>query len=50
MFDHVGFPVSDVARSRAFYVAALAPLGFAMPGLADEPDTALADTSPSLRL
>jgi catechol 2,3-dioxygenase-like lactoylglutathione lyase family enzyme len=29
MFDHVGFPVSDVARSRAFYVAALAPLGFA---------------------
>jgi catechol 2,3-dioxygenase-like lactoylglutathione lyase family enzyme len=22
MFDHVGFPVADVARSRAFYVAA----------------------------
>jgi len=28
MFDHIGFPVGDVARSRAFYVAALAPLGF----------------------
>jgi 4-hydroxy-tetrahydrodipicolinate synthase len=35
---------------RRELVAALAPLGFAMPGLADEPDTALADTSPSLRL
>ncbi|MDQ0469058.1 VOC family protein [Labrys wisconsinensis] len=28
MLDHIGFPVSDLARSRAFYVAALAPLGF----------------------
>jgi len=28
MFDHVGFAVSNVARSRAFYAAALAPLGF----------------------
>lgn len=28
MFDHVGFAVSDLARSRAFYVTALAPLGF----------------------
>jgi catechol 2,3-dioxygenase-like lactoylglutathione lyase family enzyme len=27
MLDHVGFPVSDLARSRAFYEAALAPLG-----------------------
>ena len=27
MFDHIGFPVSDLATSRAFYVAALAPLG-----------------------
>jgi catechol 2,3-dioxygenase-like lactoylglutathione lyase family enzyme len=26
MLDHIGFPVSDLARSRAFYVAALAPL------------------------
>jgi catechol 2,3-dioxygenase-like lactoylglutathione lyase family enzyme len=28
MFDHVGFSVADLSRSRAFYVAALAPLGF----------------------
>ena len=27
MFDHIGFSVSDVAASRAFYAAALAPLG-----------------------
>ena len=27
MFDHVGFNVSDFARSKAFYAAALAPLG-----------------------
>jgi catechol 2,3-dioxygenase-like lactoylglutathione lyase family enzyme len=26
-FDHLGFNVSDFARSRAFYAAALAPLG-----------------------
>lgn len=29
MIDHVGFAVSDFARSRTFYVQALAPLGFA---------------------
>ena len=29
MLDHIGFAVADHARSRAFYVAALAPLGFA---------------------
>jgi catechol 2,3-dioxygenase-like lactoylglutathione lyase family enzyme len=29
MFDHVDFAVTDLARSRAFYVAALAPLGLA---------------------
>jgi catechol 2,3-dioxygenase-like lactoylglutathione lyase family enzyme len=29
MIDHIGFAVSDFARSRAFYVQALAPLGFA---------------------
>ena len=28
MFDHIGFSVADLARSRAFYVAALAPLGY----------------------
>ena len=27
MFDHIGFPVSDLAKSRAFYATALAPLG-----------------------
>jgi catechol 2,3-dioxygenase-like lactoylglutathione lyase family enzyme len=27
MLDHIGFSVSDVAASRAFYAAALAPLG-----------------------
>jgi catechol 2,3-dioxygenase-like lactoylglutathione lyase family enzyme len=28
MLDHVGFAVSDYERSKAFYEAALAPLGF----------------------
>jgi catechol 2,3-dioxygenase-like lactoylglutathione lyase family enzyme len=27
MIDHIGLAVSDIARSRAFYEAALAPLG-----------------------
>ncbi|WP_242107089.1 VOC family protein [Luteimonas aquatica] len=27
MLDHVGFPVADFARSKAFYERALAPLG-----------------------
>jgi catechol 2,3-dioxygenase-like lactoylglutathione lyase family enzyme len=27
MIDHMGFPVSDFARSKAFYLKALAPLG-----------------------
>ena len=30
MIDHVGFPVSDYARSKAFYTSALAPLGYAL--------------------
>jgi catechol 2,3-dioxygenase-like lactoylglutathione lyase family enzyme len=30
MLDHVGFAVSDFARSKAFYVKALAPLGIAV--------------------
>ena len=30
MFDHIGFPVSKLARSRAFYERALAPLGMAV--------------------
>src|SRR5215471_8394540 len=28
--DHIGFTVADFARSKAFYVAALAPLGLAI--------------------
>ena len=30
MIDHVGFAVSDAARSRAFYEQALAPLGIGL--------------------
>jgi len=30
VIDHVGFPVSDYTRSKAFYAAALAPLGYAL--------------------
>ena len=30
MLDHTGFPVSDYARSKAFYLEALAPLGYAL--------------------
>jgi catechol 2,3-dioxygenase-like lactoylglutathione lyase family enzyme len=30
MIDHIGFPVSDYAKSKAFYEKALAPLGYKM--------------------
>lgn len=30
MIDHIGLAVSDIARSKAFYTAALAPLGYAV--------------------
>ena len=30
MFDHVGFNVSDFARSKALYLAALRPLGMGL--------------------
>jgi catechol 2,3-dioxygenase-like lactoylglutathione lyase family enzyme len=30
MIDHIGFPVADYAKSKAFYTAALAPLGYAL--------------------
>lgn len=30
MLDHVGFKVSDIAVSRAFYDAALVPLGYTL--------------------
>jgi len=30
MIDHIGFPVSDYARAKAFYAKALAPLGYVL--------------------
>lgn len=30
MIDHMGIPVSDIIRSRAFYKAALGPLGMSV--------------------
>src|SRR5262245_34237270 len=30
MIDHIGFPVSDYATSKAFYEKALAPLGYVL--------------------
>jgi catechol 2,3-dioxygenase-like lactoylglutathione lyase family enzyme len=30
MIDHIGFPVSDYARAKAFYADALAPLGYSL--------------------
>ena len=30
MIDHVGFPVSDFPRAKAFYQKALAPLGYVL--------------------
>ena len=30
MIDHIGFPVSDYERAKAFYTRALAPLGYSL--------------------
>ena len=30
MIDHIGFPVSDYPRAKAFYLKALAPLGYSL--------------------
>ena len=30
MIDHIGFPVSDYAKAKAFYTQALAPLGYVL--------------------
>jgi catechol 2,3-dioxygenase-like lactoylglutathione lyase family enzyme len=30
MIDHIGFPVSDYAKAKAFYLEALAPLGYGL--------------------
>ena len=35
-FDHIGFNVTDFARSRDFYVAALAPLGIGIVAAGDQ--------------
>ena len=56
MLDHIGLDVSDIARSKAFYEAALKPLGYrvlrqireagttvVMFGDSDEPDFVIAD-------
>ena len=30
MIDHIGFPVSDYPRAKAFYAKALAPLDYSL--------------------
>jgi catechol 2,3-dioxygenase-like lactoylglutathione lyase family enzyme len=30
VIDHIGFPVADYERAKAFYAAALAPLGYTL--------------------
>jgi catechol 2,3-dioxygenase-like lactoylglutathione lyase family enzyme len=30
MLDHIGLPIADYARSKAFYLQALAPLGYGL--------------------
>lgn len=30
MIDHIGFPISDYEKSKAFYAKALAPLGYSL--------------------
>jgi len=30
MIDHIGFPVSNYERAKAFYTQALAPLGYSL--------------------
>ncbi len=40
MLDHVGLAVRDVARSRAFYEQALAPLGYRVLGAVPPEETA----------
>ena len=46
MIDHIGFPVSDYARSKEFYAKALAPLGY---GLVMEIDGEHTESSTSRR-
>ena len=48
MIDHLGFNVADVARSRAFYDRALAPLNIGVVMAVDLPqmDGILSSSSP----
>lgn len=39
MFDHIGFAVRDLQRAKAFYSAALAPLGYVLVVDGSDPDT-----------
>ena len=39
MLDHIGLAVTDLARSRAFYEAALAPLGITVLQVIDAAET-----------
>ena len=45
MIDHIGLAVGDIARSRAFYDAALAPLGMRLLVTIDPSDTASGGTA-----
>jgi catechol 2,3-dioxygenase-like lactoylglutathione lyase family enzyme len=45
LLDHVSLPVTDLAAARAFYAAALEPLGF---GIVAEPDGAVGLGAPGL--
>lgn len=44
MIDHIGLAVSDIARSRAFYEQALAPLGIAVAATIPPEQTATGGT------
>jgi catechol 2,3-dioxygenase-like lactoylglutathione lyase family enzyme len=57
MIDHTGITVSDIATSKAFYRAALAPLGYAVLmewegiagfGLAPKPDFWVGEGTPNV--
>ena len=58
MIDHTGISVADMAKSKAFYRAALAPLGygllmefdeFAGFGVAPKPDFCVVGRAPEAR-
>ena len=40
MIDHIGFPVTDYERSKAFYTRALAPLGYTLVMEVDQTENA----------